>query len=116
MKVSKVTILSSGIPMEYIREMKFYMELGTCNHPNIVKVALWFCVDVQMYDCYVDNNRVHLIMERCRGDLLDLVSNKDVTLSIADVKAILYDVLSPLKMLHTRYIAHRVCSFGENDG
>ena len=32
MKVSKVTILSSGIPMEYIREMKFYMELGMeCN-------------------------------------------------------------------------------------
>lgn len=64
-----------------------------------------------MYDCYVDNNRVHLIMERCRGDLLDLVSNKDIALSIADVKAIMYDVLSPLKMLHARYIAHRVCLF-----
>lgn len=40
MKISRATILSSGIPMEYIREMKFYSELGTCNHPNIVKVSV----------------------------------------------------------------------------
>lgn len=28
-----------GIPMEYIRELKFFTELSLQNHPNILKVA-----------------------------------------------------------------------------
>ena len=38
MKVSKTKDISCGIPMEYIREIKFFTELGLCNHPNILKV------------------------------------------------------------------------------
>ena len=28
-----------GIPMEYIRELKFFTELSVLNHPNILKVS-----------------------------------------------------------------------------
>lgn len=28
-----------GIPMEYIRELKFFTELSVQNHPNILKVS-----------------------------------------------------------------------------
>ena len=51
---------------------------------------------------------MNIVMERCRGDLCGLISNTDVTLSIATIKAILFDVLSPLQYIHKRYIAHRV--------
>lgn len=51
---------------------------------------------------------MNIVMERCKGDLCGLISNTDVTLSIADIKAIMFDVLSPLQYIHKRYIAHRV--------
>lgn len=47
-------------------------------------------------------------MERCDGDLLRLISNTDYKLDIADIKAILHDILSPLQYIHKRFIAHRV--------
>ena len=61
-----------------------------------------------MYECYIENNRVHIILERCKDDLLSLIRNKDVPLTLGDIKAIMFDVLSPLKLCHSRYIAHRV--------
>ena len=61
-----------------------------------------------MYECYIENNRVHITLERCKDDLLSLIRNKDVPLTIGDIKAIMFDVLSPLKLCHSRYIAHRV--------
>ena len=51
---------------------------------------------------------MHFVMERCDGDLLRLISNTDYKLDIADIKAILYDILSPLQYIHKRSIAHRV--------
>ena len=51
---------------------------------------------------------MHFVMERCDGDLLRLISNTDYKLDIADIKAILYDILSPLQYIHKRFIAHRV--------
>ena len=59
---------------------------------------------------------MNIVMERCKGDLCGLISNTDVTLSIADIKAILYDVLSPLQYIHKRYIAHRVAVIGIANG
>lgn len=38
MKVSLSNDLSRGIPMEYIREVKFFKELGPAHHPNILQV------------------------------------------------------------------------------
>lgn len=64
-----------------------------------------------MYDCFIENNRVHIVLERCKDDLLSLIQNKDVPLSISDIKAIMFDVLSPLQFCHSRYIAHRVFIF-----
>lgn len=61
-----------------------------------------------MYNCFIENNRVHIILERCKGDLLSLIGDKDVPLSVGDIKAIMFDVLSPLKYCHSRFIAHRV--------
>ena len=63
---------------------------------------------MQLYDCFFDRGKMNIVMERCRGDLCGLISNTDVTLSIATIKAILFDVLSPLQYIHKRYIAHRV--------
>lgn len=40
MKASLSNDLSCGIPMEFIREMKFFKELGPANHPNILQVLL----------------------------------------------------------------------------
>ena len=43
MKVSRQEIQSYkmyGIPMEYIRELKFFTELSVLNHPNILKVSV----------------------------------------------------------------------------
>ena len=39
MKVSLSNDLSCGIPMEYIREVKFFKELGPSHHPNILQVV-----------------------------------------------------------------------------
>ena len=39
---------------------------------------------------------------------MGLISNKEIPLSVADIKAILFDVISPLQLCHSRYIAHRV--------
>lgn len=47
-------------------------------------------------------------MEYCKGDLSALIANTNMKLEIADIKAILYDILSPLQYIHSRYIAHRV--------
>ena len=35
MKVSRSNSMTYGIPMEYVREMKFVTELAPCNYPNI---------------------------------------------------------------------------------
>lgn len=61
-----------------------------------------------MYDCYIEKDGVHIVLERCKDDLLSLIRNKDVPLSVSDIKAIMFDVLSPLQFCHSRYIAHRV--------
>ena len=45
-----------------------------------------------MYECYIENNRVHIILERCKDDLLSLIRNKEVPLTIGDIKAIMFDV------------------------
>ena len=39
MKVSRSNSMTYGIPMEYVREMKFFTELAPCNHPNILRVC-----------------------------------------------------------------------------
>lgn len=41
MKVSLSNDLSCGIPMEYVREVKFFKELGPAHHPNILQVNIF---------------------------------------------------------------------------
>lgn len=41
MKVSLSNDLSCGIPMEYVREVKFFKEFGPAHHPNILQVNIF---------------------------------------------------------------------------
>lgn len=48
MKVSLSNDLSRGIPMEYIREVKFFKELGPAHHPNILQVNIFLSEHVDV--------------------------------------------------------------------
>lgn len=78
-------------------EVDIYLRL---DHPNIVKL-------LEVYEDHEPFQCVHLIMERCTGrELYDRLSDKK-KYSEQDAARITKEMLSAIKYLHSRNIAHR---------
>lgn len=77
-----------------IRELRYLPEL---DHPNIVPLL----------DVYSQRQNLYLVLEFYDADLLQLIKDKSVLFSSADVKSWLLMILRALAYCHQRNILHR---------
>ena len=61
---------------------------------------------VEIYDYYNDNNYYYIVMEKCDGDLFDLLENKK-GFSEVEIKRILLQLNVVLKIMYLKNIIHR---------
>ena len=61
---------------------------------------------VEIYDYYIDNNYYYIVMEKCDGDLFDLLENKK-GFSESEIKTILLQLNVALKNMYSKNIIHR---------
>ena len=61
---------------------------------------------VEIYDYYNDNNYYYIVMEKCDGDLFDLMKNKN-GFSESEIKTILLQLNVALKNMYSKNIIHR---------
>ena len=61
---------------------------------------------VEIYDYYNDNNYYYIVMEKCDGDLFDLLKNKK-GFSESEIKTILLQLNVALKNMYSKNIIHR---------
>ena len=61
---------------------------------------------VEIYDYYNDNNYYYIVMEKCDGDLFDLLENKK-GFSESEIKTILLQLNVALKNMYSKNIIHR---------
>jgi serine/threonine protein kinase len=87
----------SGFPLTSIREIKLLKLLSS--HDNIVELQ---CVAVGRK---VDS--VFLVFEYCVADLASLIDSNLYNFNEAEIKRILYDLLSAVHYLHKNFIFHR---------
>ena len=61
---------------------------------------------VEIYDYYNDNNYYYIVMEKCDGDLFDLLKNKK-GFSESEIKTIMLQLNVALKNMYSKNIIHR---------
>jgi len=61
---------------------------------------------VEIYDYYNDDNYYYIVMEKCDGDLSDLLENKD-GFSEVEIKNIFLQLNKAFKIMHEKNIIHR---------
>ena len=61
---------------------------------------------VEIYDYYNDDNYYYIVMEKCDGDLFDLLKNKE-GFTESEIKTILLQLNVALKNMHSKNIIHR---------
>eukprot|EP00041_Stephanoeca_diplocostata_P000958 m.18069 g.18069 ORF g.18069 m.18069 type:complete len:343 (-) comp11376_c0_seq1:605-1633(-) len=94
-KIGRVEEAKDGIHRTAIREIKFLQEV---NHPNIIK----------LYDVFSRDANVHLVLELCDGkDLEELIKDKRIQFTEADIKSFLLMTCKGLEFLHQHWILHR---------
>ena len=76
------------------REIEIMKEMKDCKY------------SCQYYDHYTDNDYFYIIMEKCDGDLKDLLEQKNSGFSESIIKNILIQLNEVFKMMRTRNIIH----------
>lgn len=93
-KKIKKTEHSSGQEISAIREIKALKKL---KHEYIL----------DMKDCFIHKNFLHLVLEYCDFDLEHVIKNKNIVLLPADIKAWMFMLLRGLYECHNNFIIHR---------
>lgn len=95
--IKKIRVKNSrdGLSMEAIREMKLLQEL---HHTYIMPV----------YDIYMHEHNVNIVMEYMQYDLESLIRATDtIVLTHSDIKAYMYMILQAVDYIHSQFIMHR---------
>lgn len=106
--------------MPALREMQLLAEL---RHPNVLQVrcaaaacratagphAASSALCRQLHDVFTYKSKVHLVLEYCPTSLEDIISDKSLSLSPADVKALFQMALRGVGHCHKCSVLHRVC-------
>lgn len=82
-----------GVPGTAIREVSLLKEL---QHPHIVELK----------SVIHHNHRLHLIFEHCQMDLKKFL-DKNATVSLSTIKALLYQLVDGINFCHSRRCLHR---------
>ena len=77
------------------REIEIMKEMKDCK----------YCC--QYYDHYLDNDYFYIIMEKCDGDLKDLLEQNNIGFSESIIKNILIQLNEAFKMMRAKNIIHR---------
>ncbi|KAJ9114564.1 hypothetical protein QFC20_001438 [Naganishia adeliensis] len=83
-----------GFPVTAMREIKLLQGL---DHVNIVK----------LHEMMISNGSVHMVMEYMDHDLSGILSQPQITLSVANLKSFCQQMLRGLAYLHGKAILHR---------
>lgn len=93
-KKIKKTEYSTGQEISAIREIKALKKL---QNPYIL----------QIQECFIHKNFIHLILEYCEYDLEQIIKNKSIVILPADIKAWMFMLLSALLECHNNFFIHR---------
>lgn len=93
-KKIKKTGYSTGQEISAIREIKALKKLKS---PHILELR----------ECFVHKNFLHLVLEYCEFDLERVLRNKSIAILPADIKAWMFMLLSGLMECHRNFLIHR---------
>lgn len=93
-KKIKKTEYSTGQEISAIREIKALKKL---KNPYIL----------EMKDCFIHKDFLHLVLEYCEFDLEQIIKSKSVVLLPSDIKAWMFMLLSGLLECHNNFLIHR---------
>ncbi|MGL5900844.1 MAG: protein kinase domain-containing protein, partial [Lactobacillaceae bacterium] len=93
-KRMKKTKHSIGHDLSVIREIK---TLSQIKHKYILN----------LYDIYIQNDDIHLVLEYVETDLECIINNKKIYILPADIKSWMLMILTGVHKLHEKFILHR---------
>ena len=94
LKKIKIEDTNEGFPASTIREVTVLKEL---NHLNVVR--LWNIIIYKM--------KIVLVFEFCEEDLHDFLNARACTLTLLEIKQLLYQLLKGIEYMHDHNFMHR---------
>lgn len=89
-------------------------ELNNCIERD-GKYCMWNCFEKKYYDGEFENDALVLIEEHCESDLLDYIRNNYATMTYKQWRIIIFQLLSTLATIHSKYPTFRHNSLKPND-
>ncbi|KAH3760290.1 cmgc cdk cdk7 protein kinase [Pelomyxa schiedti] len=83
-----------GITFTALREIKILMEV---RHPNITPLL----------DVFVKGGTVHLVFQFMMTDLEHIIKDKEIALSVADIKSYMLMLMNGVSYCHSQWVLHR---------
>ena len=93
-KKIKLVNFKDGIDYSAIAEIKLLRELV---HPNIISLI----------DVFASNQNLNLVLEFLDADLEQIIKNKSVVFSAADIKSWMLMTLRGIRHCHSQFVIHR---------
>ncbi|DBA00606.1 TPA: hypothetical protein N0F65_007735 [Lagenidium giganteum] len=84
----------NGVDFTALREVKLQAEL---KHPNVV----------ELLDVFVANDTINIVFELLPNNLDNVIKDKSIVLTQADIKAYMKMLLQGLEYCHEHYVLHR---------
>ena len=100
-KLNKREVVIKKISKANINEQYFNREIENMQEMKNCKFAC------EYYDHYSDNDNYYIIMEKCDGDLNELLIKNECGFSDSIIKNILLQLNEALKMMRAKHIIHR---------
>lgn len=85
---------NGGIDRSILREIKYLTEITETNI-------------ISLYDVYVVDGNVHLVMEYCPYNLEDVIRDKSIFLESKHAKCLAYMLIQSVAQCHSNFILHR---------
>jgi len=83
-----------GISIEALREIKLLQEI---QHPNVIELV----------DVYASHTNVNLVYEYCLTDLEEIIRDRTIFITSAEIKGCMQMVLKGMEACHRHYTLHR---------
>lgn len=89
-----------GVNFTALREIKLLKEL---KNPNII----------ELIDAFPHDGNLHLVFEFMQTDLEAVIRDRNIVLSLADIKSYMQMTLKGLAYCHKKWVVHRYYMFCE---
>jgi cyclin-dependent kinase 7 len=84
-----------GFDISAIREIKYLQEI---RHVNVIKLL----------DVFVGNENINLVLEYLEADLEDVIKDRELIISLGDIKSWMLMTMRGLEHCHKHWVLHRV--------